>query len=493
MATINYGFTFTPVGTANEEVTATAAITLPSPTGNYTIENDTDGGAHFYAKSQTITIIAVDFYSPDETFTDGVYHLFGTHISGGDSYVGDGYFLKTLALDAAIAAYPQTTPLEVNLKTYLQTERDLVYTNFAGGFYTAASNRILLIQGLLASTTNSTDLTGSMTLTTSSNIQVTVDPTNAYSTDFFCAYGNVLTNTLDGETKDFSSFAYTANNSLAQNGNVTSATMYPSRFADGVYSIGLAAAERFGNPFPPGVLYYGPAEYLLVTTETDLGIDLYQEHYDPTNPTQVANLATLLSLQALVLSEYAANDYAGANQALEDIYAILEQGINWPGLAIELTDKSNFTLEFASLPSGLYTNQTGVLTNTLNGEEYSFTSEEFPEDDTDTVLVLNSETLEAGDEYADGVYQAAVQFNTDGVVFNSIVYGLVLTNIYCGFDKIVAKATTCKYSESLQMKVSVSIKQIINSFERGDYVTANKLIQDTTQMLNSTGCGCGCG
>jgi hypothetical protein len=106
---------------------------------------------------------------------------------------------------------------------------------------------------------------------------------------------------------------------------------------------------------------------------------------------------------------------------------------------------------------------------------------------------LNSETLEAGDEYADGVYQAAVQFNTDGVVFNSIVYGFVLTNIYCGFDKIVAKATTCKYSESLQMKVSVSIKQIINSFERGDYVTANKLIQDTTQMLNSTGCGCGCG
>jgi hypothetical protein len=486
MATINYGFTFTPVGTANEVVTAVPDITLPSPTGNYTVENDTEGSAATFSKSMSVSIIALTIYNPINTFKNGVYHVFGSHVSGPDTYDGDGYFVVIVDLENDIAAYPTTTLMDQNMHAYF----DLILLDIANALllpnYGTVSAAIIDGQNALTATTNTSLLLNASALTSATNIRVTVSPTSAFGTAFI-VWANLLTNTLDGETKDFSAqtYAVSASNTII---NVTNSGMYPTRFADGVYLTELDVLD-----FSPGGTIFSSESRCLVTTETDLGIALYQANYDPTNATQVANLATLLSLQALVLSEYAANDYAGANQAIEDIYAILEQGINWPGLAIELTDKSNFTLEFASLPSGLYTDQTGVLTNTLNGEEYSFTSEEFPEDDTDTVLVLNSETLEAGDEYADGVYQAAVQFNTDGVVFNSIVYGFVLTNIYCGFDKIVAKATTCKYSESLQMKVSVSIKQIINSFERGDYVTANKLIQDTTQMLNSTGCGCGCG
>ena len=75
MATINYGFTFVPVGTANEEVTATADIALPSPSGNYTVDNDTEGSFAFYPKAQSFDIIAFDIYNPSTTFMNVVEGL----------------------------------------------------------------------------------------------------------------------------------------------------------------------------------------------------------------------------------------------------------------------------------------------------------------------------------------------------------------------------------------------------------------------------------
>lgn len=491
MATINYGFTFVPVGTANEEVTATADITLPSPSGFYTIENDTDGGAYFYANAQDIAILAVDIYTPDTTFTDGVYHLYGTYIDGPDTYDGDGYFLKTVVIDAAIAAYPTTTPIQVAIKAYLVALRVQIDDDFANLNCSICSNNILLAASIIASTSNTTDLTASLTLTTPSNIEVEVDPTSGYTSGSFYAWGNTLTNTLDGETKDFSSFQFAANDVAAQTDNVTSATMYPTRFADGVYSIGLATAELFGIPFPDGVIYTGVPSYVLVTTESDLGIALYQANYDPTNATQVANLAQLLVLQALVLSEFAANDYAGANQAIEDIFAILDDGIIWTDFSAALTDESNITITFGSLPSGTYSNGEGTLTNTMTLEEYGFTG--FPVNNVDLTEILNSVTLDAGDDFPDGVYQIAGSFTVDGVLFTYSAYVLVITDIYCGYDKIVARASTCKFSASLQMKIQAEINMIINCFQRGDYVTANSHIRIATQMLSQTGCSCGCG
>ena len=46
---------------------------------------------------------------------------------------------------------------------------------------------------------NHVSTTDSLTLTTPSNIEVEVDPTSGYTSGSFYAWGNTLTNTLDGE------------------------------------------------------------------------------------------------------------------------------------------------------------------------------------------------------------------------------------------------------------------------------------------------------
>lgn len=485
MAIINYGFTFVPVGTANEEVTATADIVLPSPSGNYFVDNDTEGSSTAYPKAQSFTIIAFDIYNPITTFKNGVYHVSGSHVVGPDTYDGDGYFLNIVDLEADIAAYPTATLMDQNMIVWFNSVLLAIDNAWLLPNYATVSANIINGQNGLTATPNSILLISSSALTSPTNIEVTVDPTNGFGVQFF-VWANLLTNTLDGETKDFSAaFEYPVSAS-PEVSNVTSSGMYASRFADGVYKTELSVLD-----LSPGGTIYSSESYVLVTTESDLGIALYQANYDPTNATQVANLAQLLVLQALVLSEYAANDYAGANQALEDIFAILDDGIIWTDFSAALTDESNITLTFGTLPSGTYSNGSGTLTNTMTLEEYGYTG--FPANSADLTEILNSVTLDAGDDYPDGVYQIAGSFTVDGVLFTYSAYVLVITDIYCGYDKIVAKASTCKFSASLQMKIQAEINMIINCFQRGDYVTANNHIRIATQMLGQSGCSCGCG
>lgn len=484
MAIINYGFTFTPVGTANEVVTAVPDITLPSPTGNYNVENDTEGSAATFPKSMSVSILALTIYNPITTFKNGVYHVNGSYVNGPDTYVSDGYFLVIVDLEADIAAYPTVTLMDQNMHVYF----DQILINIANAWslpiYATVSANIIKGQDGLTAATNSVLLLSTSAKTTASNILVTISPTSGFGT-LFAVWANLLTNTLDGETKDFSSqtYAVSAGNTLI---NVTSTGMYTARFADGVYLTELSVLDNPGG----GDTIYSSESYALVTTESDLGIALYGVHYDPTNTTQVANLAQLLVLQALVLSEYAANDYAGANQALEDIFAILDDGIIWTAFGASLTDESNITLTFTSLPSGTYSGGAGTLTNTMTLEEYGYTG--FPANNVDLTEILNSVTLGVGDDYPDGVYQVAGSFTVDGVLFTYSAYVLVITDLYCGYDKIVARAATCKFSASLQMKIQAEINMIINCFQRGDYVTANNHIRIATQMLTQSGCGCNC-
>lgn len=485
MATINYGFTFTPVGTANEEVTAVASVTLPSPTGNFTIENDTDGGAFFYPKAQSVTIIAEDLYSPSLIFTDGVYHFYGTYPNGGDSYVGDGYFLKTVTIDEEIADYPSATLMDENMGLWLGGKRTIINTAWAIPNYSAVSSLIIQIQKALAATEDDTQLVNTSVLTTSSNIRITISPTSGFATTF-AVWANLLTNTLDGETKDFSStnqYVVSGSNTLI---NVTSSGMYTSRFADGVYKTELGVLDQ-GSP---DYTIFLSESYALVTTELDLGIALYQAQHDPANTAQAAILVQLLALQTSVDTEFAAEDFTATNQAIEDIFDLLGTGLIWSNVGAVLTDKSNMTVTFTSLPSGTYSEGQGTVTNTMTLEEYGYTG--FPANSSDLTDILNSVTLGAGDDYPDGVYQIAGSFLVDGVLFTYEVYVLVITDIKCGLDKIVAKASTCKFSASLQLKIQSEKVMIENCFQRGDYVTANTNIRIATQMLNQSGCGCGC-
>lgn len=484
MAIINYSFVFTPVGTANEEVDVEADIVLPAPTGIYTVDNDTEGSTGVFEKAQSWTIDAFTIYNPGTTFLNGVYHVSGSYVSGHDTYDGDGYFLNIVDLEAGIAAYPTTTLMDQNMIVWFNAVVVDINNAWLLPNYTTVSAKIIQGENGLTASTNSVLLISSLSLTSTTNIEVTIDPTNGFGVQFY-VWANLLTNTLDGETKDFSAaFEYPVSAS-SEVTNVTSSGMYPSRFADGVY-----LAEFSTLDLSPGGTIYSSEAYALVTTESDLGIALYGTYHDTSNATQVANYAQLLVLQALVLSEYAANDYAGANQALTDIFAILDDGIIWTDFEAGLTDKSNITALFTSLPAGTYSDGEGTVTNTMTSEEYGYTG--YPVNNVDFTEILNSVTLGAGDDYPDGVYQIAGSFMVDGVLFTYSAYVLVITDIYCGYDKIVAKASTCKFSASLQMKIQSEINMIENCFQRGDYVTANTHIRIATQLLSQSGCGCGC-
>lgn len=497
MAVINYTMQVLPVGTDNEDVELSAvspSTTLP-PTigapiaGTNVLTSDT---GLYYLNASTEILDAFTINDPVTTWSDAVYKLeIHPYVADNldDITFTDVYFLKTVTLDAGIAAFPIVLRLDINIKAALVSGRTGIQTNFDTAVYADANDGISLNNGIILATRDTTSLTCSIALISPTTIELTVDDTTFANN--FSVLGSTLTNLLDGTVVNISSTAaFVAGSAIDQDFNLLSTGTYTARWADGVYEVSIGALDQISES-TSGDIYEGVLAYALVTTELDLGIALYQAEHDSTNAAQVAILAQLLVLQTLVDTEFAAQDYAAANQAIEDIFALLGTGIIWTDFGASLTDESNITLTFGTLPSGTYSNGSGTLTNTMTLEEYGYTG--FPANSADLTEILNSVTLDAGDDYPDGVYQIAGSFTVDGVLFTYSAYVLVITDIYCGYDKIVAKASTCKFSASLQMKIQAEINMIINCFQRGDYVTANNHIRIATQMLGQSGCSCGCG
>lgn len=495
MAVINYTMQVLPVGTDNEDVELSAvspSTTLPPTigapiTGTNLLTSDT---GIYYLNASTEILDAFTINDPVVTWSDAVYKL------DIDSYIADNsdsitftdvYFLKTVTLDAGIASFPSVLRLDINIKAALVSGRTGIQTNFNTAVYADANDGISLNNGIISATRDTTSLTCSISLISATTIRLTVNDTTFANN--FSVLGSTLTNLLDGTVVNISSTVFVAGSAVDQNFNLLSTGTYPARWADGVYEVSIGALDQISEN-TSGDIYEGVPAYALVTTELDLGIALYQAQHDSTNAAQAAILVQLLALQTSVDTEFAAEDYDATNQAIEDIFDLLGTGLIWSNVGAVLTDKSNMTVTFTSLPSGTYSDGQGTVTNTMTLEEYGYTG--FPANSSDLTDILNSVTLGAGDDYPDGVYQIAGSFLVDGVLFTYEVYVLVITDIYCGYDKIVAKASTCKFSASLQLKIQSEINMIENCFQRGDYVTANTHIRIATQMLSQSGCGCGC-
>jgi hypothetical protein len=224
--------------------------------------------------------------------------------------------------------------------------------------------------------------------------------------------------------------------------------------------------------------------YLLVTTTIDNQIQLFEDNYDPNNTAEAIALAALQSLQTQIAAAFVAQNYTLVNSLIEQAQAILENGLSIE-LFAALTSDNLMNVYFDALPSGTYTNPTGVITNTLTG--VSFTFDGFPSSNLDLATVLNSETLGFGADFPDGVYQVQVQFFVDGLLFTCLCYLVVTTDWQCCIDKAVGKKCGKLNTALMQANLTNAVR-IVAVYS--DVNTANALISEGYRECS--GCGCGC-
>lgn len=258
-------------------------------------------------------------------------------------------------------------------------------------------------------------------------------------------------------------------------------TLYPD-YSDGVHEINLQFTDNVAA-------VYTSTSYVLVTTQVDAGVTTYGALHDPDNVEQAAVFANMEALQDDIDNAFAANDYAEANSIIEDLQELIAaQTITLNNLTAVLSDASNITLTLSGLPLGAYDNQEGTLTNTLTEDEYLFSG--FPSGTSDTSETLNSETLDAGDEFADGVWQVTLEYTVNGVAIETTAYLAVTTSADCCIAKATAKRPECSALQAKLTRYYALQRGIAIAMAQEDYLTANANILKINTECAACGCGC---
>jgi len=411
-------------------------------------------------------------------FGDSVYRYESSYISGTDDYESDQYFLVTTAIDAGIPLMPQTTGREIATYNAAVVIRQDIQDYFDAANYTDANIWIIYLTNLLAGVSAGGALTPVATLPASVTINTELADTTSVFPDAF-GYYNVITNTLT-EVEYPYTWAFTPNSGVSQDNDTTQVTLYP----DGVYTDYVSVLCTFddGGDYP-ALLNEGTG-YLLVTTTVDAQITLYGAEHDPTNEAEAAAYAEMLANQAAWIVAFAANDYTETNALILATQNLLAEGVSIE-LFANLTAPENMVVYFEALPAGTYTGGTGTIENTLTGVSSTFDG--FPSENTDLTTVLNSETLDFGEDFPDGVYQLTVNFYVDGLLFTSMCYLVVTTDWQCCIDKAVGKKCGSLNTALMQSNLTNAVR-IVDVYS--DVNTANALIKEGNRLCG--GCGCGC-
>jgi hypothetical protein len=442
-------------------------------------------------KSQTLSTPNGDFGAGN--FPDGVYSCFLQQIGEEtvDYYITTSYALVTTEIDTLIAAYPQTTFFErANLITiqYLREQIDIAY---ADEDYTLTNSIIdnclfylSMSEGIVSTNTSVVSKTSNSLLF----LNVLVNPTSSLPN---IAQYNEILNTRTN------SFRVFENQSLIPTGigsmNIDSTNTYLTPiYSDAVYQTKnyYTSPVYLNNDDTLTTITTG---YVLITTTIDLGWELFQEYYDPTNASQLAAYNAILAAYATIdsLDGNLPTNFAAINAQIVIIENLLALFIN---LESTLTLPSINTLLITLpnvLPNLTYSNQTGTVTNTSTGAVFSFSG--FPQSYVDLTFEVSSEDLNMGEQIEDAVYQSNVDFeNSLDQLFNAQAYCLVTTFIDCGIAGLIAKRPNCKPIFSQLNTLMTYKSMIVAAFNNQDYNNCNILIKKCIGILKKDGCNCGC-
>jgi hypothetical protein len=442
-------------------------------------------------KSQTLATPNGDFGSGN--FPDGVYSCLLTQggEDTGDLYTSTSYALVTTQIDAAIAAYPQATFFDrANLAAiqYLREQIDVAYADEDYTLTNLIIGNCLTYIGYTISNVNLAVATLSKTNNSTLFFNALTNPSSATPT--ISQYNEILNTRTN-------SFRVFENQSLIPTGigsmNIDSTNTYLTPiYSDAVYQTksfyisptylnldDSTAAQQTG--------------YVLITTTIDLGWELFQEYYDPTNASQLAAYNAILAAYATIdsLDGNLPTNFAAINAQIVIIENLLALFIN---LESTLTLPSINTLLITLpnvLPNLTYSNQTGTVTNTSTGAVFSFSG--FPQSYVDLTFEVSSEDLNMGEQIEDAVYQSNVDFeNSLDQLFNAQAYCLVTTFIDCGIAGLIAKRPNCKPIFSQLNTLMTYKSMIVAAFNNQDYNNCNILIKKCIGILKKDGCNCGC-
>lgn len=436
-------------------------------------------GAPPYTKSLSSSAFA----TPMATFDDGVYRYDGYFEDGADSFTSTEYLLVTQNIDAGILSMPQTTIRETATYNYAVSLRQDIQDYFDAADYTNANIYINYCLNVIFNVSSGGALSPVATLSSGTIVNIEIPDTTPVFP--LCGgYSNYLRNTLTSTDYEYT-WNFTPNSAVSQNHNVTQTFTYP----DGVYYCYSSVISTFDNEGDYPALLNEGFDYLLVTTTIQSQIDIFETNHNPNDPEQVALLADLQEALALVNTLYGEEDYEGANDQILAVEELLAEATMCSGLTMALaTGTTNqMVLTYTTLPAGVYTGQTGTLTNSLTGEEYTFTG--FPADSSDNQLILNSNDIGAGSSFPDGVWQATVTF-VDDATFQCTAYALVVTNARCCVRKTQAKSATCKNLTGKAEELSSWLETAIDEFNYSAYSVSNGFIKKINAVCSSCGCGC---
>ena len=423
------------------------------------------------------------------TFIDGVYRFEGSFLDSEDLYESETYFLKTTVIDAAIAAYPQTTFFQrANLITiqYLREQIDIAY---ADEDYTLTNLIIADCLNYLNSITFPFETATILTKTTDSNIFLNALEAPSFSPSI--CQSNQILNTRTSSAEEFENQSLIPTGTGSMNINSTN-TFYDSLYTDAVYE----TRNYFASPSYLNESSNATTEaigYIVITTSIDSAWELFQEYYDPTNASQLAAYNAILAAYATIdsLDGNLPTNFAAINAQIVIIENLLALFIN---LESTLTLPSINTLLITLpnvLPNLTYSNQTGTVTNTSTGAVFSFSG--FPQSYVDLTFEVSSEDLNMGEQIEDAVYQSNVDFeNSLDQLFNAQAYCLVTTFIDCGIAGLIAKRPNCKPIFSQLNTLMTYKSMIVAAFNNQDYNNCNILIKKCIGILKKDGCNCGC-
>ena len=441
---------------------------------------------------------------PSTSFNDAIYNCY-LYFKDGTERIANIWestatpILDTTWLTEYIPLMPTTTPQESCAKTYAQYLLDLInvlWSDDPSGNQSDINYTITLAHNVVVDLNPTSDITLTAVFSSNNTIDLTIPSTsailNTYSLGGWCNY---VEYTVDNTINE-----YTWNWAKATATPQTHTYTNAGNFADGVYKCYTSGIYGIQGGSPSDYPAYLPnyTTYLLRTTNADNAIAGLANCVNPNDPAQVAAYNAILAQQTAVQTawtEFLASenpDPAPVNAAIAELNTLIENSniVCCSGLTMALAagTTNQMVLSYPSLPTGTYSNQTGTLTNSLTGEEYTFTG--FPANQEDTQLVLNSNTIGAGSSFPDGVWQATVSFLSDNSPYSCTAYALVVTNARCCVRKSQAKSATCKNLTSKAEELNSWLETAIDEFNYAAYSVSNGFIKKINAVCSSCGCGC---
>jgi hypothetical protein len=437
-------------------------------------------------KAQNITVLS-PLPSP---ITDAVYkaELNMYDASLGLKWTSTAYALVTTQIDIDIADYEVINAFTKLHKLRIEAMRESVDTFFAAGDYANCNLYIDYIEDALVAVEfpNTLEFDSTLQLTNRNTLLVNVPSGQTFTTPLLqnnLTWNVILSSSTSGEVI-VSTFAQSGSGSAS----FDSANIYDlSYYEDGV--------QWFYVYFWTPANFYGSNALTVITTTIDEQWITFQANYDPTDAIQLQNYEDLklLFAQLDALKSSVDTEFSAINAIIIEIQDLLALFVV-PNIRVTLPSKDNILVEITTnIPNVTYESQKLVLSNCGDlTQEYTLENS-FPLNYVDVNKTLNSNDINFGSQYADGVYQAYVSWNTaNDMNFGGSGYVLVTTQIDCGIAKIIAQHPTCKALNNRLNEIMTYRRIITESFNNEDYNSTFFYINLCLNLLTKSGCNCGC-